>query len=284
MATVTRYLGTCPVCYGEHKLQKMLVVLHGYERPGYGEINGKCPGVGWPPFEVSPDGTIAYVERRLQPDLEGSEDFLRRAEAGQVTEVRVETLVSTGWGKRERAYKTLTPADDHAFREALRRAVINTENHVRHLTQDIAERTQKVARWQKEPVRTEEEVVQARERLTDAKRAQIDEVRAAKQAKRAGLDAKQRAREQEKLDLIEEYRELFNHLAAQPDTEAVRAEARQHWVQLHKRMDKKSYLHFYPPRLEADEALIALGLAVPASTVGRYPDYAHELGWTPRRS
>lgn len=287
MTTVTRYIGTCPVCYGEHKLEQdkrrtgLRVVLHGYRRPGDGMVHGTCYGVGWEPFEVSPDGTIAYVERVLQPDLTASAEFLRRAAAGLVTEVRVETIKSVGWGKREREYKTLTPAAGREFEQALRRQVINTENHVRHLTQDIDERTQKVERWREEPVRTEEEVVQARERMTSEKRAKIQETRDARAAKRAALDAKQAAREQEQLDLIEEYHGIFLQLASRP-TAAAKEEAKQHWVRMHKRMNKKGYLHFYPPRLEADLALIALGLAAPPKTSGRWPDYANDLGWAPR--
>lgn len=280
MVTATRYIGTCPVCYGHHKLHKGVVVLHGYLRPGDGYIRGNCPGVGWQPFELSPDGTIAFIEVNLQPDLDRSEAFLSRLLDGTVSQLHVETYESVGWGKRERRLKAITP-DDVNWRSVLRSTIINTENHIRYLKRDIDERTQKVAAWRLEPVRTEQEVVQQKARMTDARRAQIDEARSAKRAKREALDAKERARVQEQLDLIEEYRELFHHLAAQRQTDAVRAEAKAAWVKMHKRMDKKGYLHFYPHKLQADESLQTLGLAV-ASSYGPGMAYSNDLGWEPR--
>lgn len=280
MVTATRYIGTCPVCYGQHKLHKGVVVLHGYLRPGDGYIRGNCPGVGWQPFELSPDGTIAFIEGHLQPDLDRSEQFLNKLLDGSITELRVEVYEPVGWGKRERKFKTITP-DDVNWRSVLRSTTINTENHIRYVKRDIDERTQKVAAWRLEPVHTEQEVVQQKARITDARRAQIDEARAGRRAKREALDAKARAREQEQLDLIEEYRELFHHLAAMPQTQAVRAEAKLAWVKMHKRMDKKGYLHFYPHKLQADESLETLGLALPYLTRAGMA-YSNDLGWEPR--
>lgn len=36
------------------------IVLHGYKRPGLGYLQGECFGNGWPPFELSAEGTKAY--------------------------------------------------------------------------------------------------------------------------------------------------------------------------------------------------------------------------------
>ena len=67
-ATVTRYVGKCPICEGDFKLttdaihgnfgdgQKM--VHHGYQRPGDGSgIIGDCYAVGRPAYEESCDVT-----------------------------------------------------------------------------------------------------------------------------------------------------------------------------------------------------------------------------------
>jgi hypothetical protein len=45
--------GTCQVCGGSHALDGTLIVLHGYERPGLGWINGRCSGVDSLPAEWS---------------------------------------------------------------------------------------------------------------------------------------------------------------------------------------------------------------------------------------
>lgn len=60
--------GTCPACFGGFKLRSRrgaehpLLVLHGYERPGWGYVNGRCFGVEYPPFELSPEGSKAWVK------------------------------------------------------------------------------------------------------------------------------------------------------------------------------------------------------------------------------
>jgi len=65
-------LGTCPCCFGTFKLllkgsrngsDKTMpgMVLHGYKRPGTGYAEGECHGVGWPPYELSKEGTENYL-------------------------------------------------------------------------------------------------------------------------------------------------------------------------------------------------------------------------------
>jgi len=53
--------GTCPCCFKNQKLKGGGMVLHGYRAPGLGAgFQGNCFGVGYPPFEVSAEGTKAY--------------------------------------------------------------------------------------------------------------------------------------------------------------------------------------------------------------------------------
>lgn len=54
--------GTCPVCFESVAVRSGDMVLHGYRRPGSGSVSGRCFGLGYPPFEVSPEGTIAYLK------------------------------------------------------------------------------------------------------------------------------------------------------------------------------------------------------------------------------
>lgn len=53
--------GTCPACFGDYVATPTKLVHHGYQRPGDGQIHGDCPGVGYPPYEVSCEGTQAYL-------------------------------------------------------------------------------------------------------------------------------------------------------------------------------------------------------------------------------
>lgn len=50
----TRQVGTCGFCNREVRVQQDKLVLHGYKRPGTGFAEGRCPGAGLPPYELSP--------------------------------------------------------------------------------------------------------------------------------------------------------------------------------------------------------------------------------------
>lgn len=81
--------GTCPVCFRNVKLSGPgLVVLHGYKRPGYGMTEGKCPGVGYPPFELSVKGVAAYLNQ-LTHMIAEEEAMLAKLRSGDVTELFV---------------------------------------------------------------------------------------------------------------------------------------------------------------------------------------------------
>lgn len=81
--------GTCGACLRNIKLEEKpgaplaVMVLHGYRRPGTGRTHGRCIGVGYPPYELSPEATKlvllgleqrlatidAYIEALLAPTL-----------------------------------------------------------------------------------------------------------------------------------------------------------------------------------------------------------------------
>lgn len=52
--TKTRHVGFCGFCWSSQKVQNGKLVLHGYKRPGTGFTEGRCPGVGLNPYEISP--------------------------------------------------------------------------------------------------------------------------------------------------------------------------------------------------------------------------------------
>lgn len=293
MTTVTRYVGTCPVCEGEYKLHRLKMVHHGYTRPGTGEIEGDCPGVGWPPFEISPDGAIHYLDNGLVPRLEKLTASLLSLKSGHVNELRKKDGYEGSFRNRVPKFKLLTRSDGYEFEQELRIRIRETERQVEWVSKDVTRLERKIEGWVEGPVRTEDEVQQVRQRMTDERRSVIEVARQAKRDKRTALDAKQAAREQEQIDLIQEYRDIFNRLAflandiGEKDSHGVLKEAKNHWVQMYKRKDKKSYLHFYPHRLEIPEALVQLKLAVldtpdaDASNPRSYI-YANDSGWEPQ--
>ena len=81
--------GTCPVCFRNVKISGSgSIMLHGYKRPGYGMTEGKCPGVGYPPFELSVKGVAAYLNQLVRMIAE-EEAMLAKLRSGDVTELFV---------------------------------------------------------------------------------------------------------------------------------------------------------------------------------------------------
>lgn len=280
---VTRYVGTCPVCERYHRLHKMRsMVHHGYQRPGDGAIHGDCSGVGWPAWELSPDGTINYLEE-ARKSLHHFEDFLHRLDAGQVHELTVQDgFERVGWGERIPKYKTVTTADGAEFERALDQKIREIAALADAWRRTVQYLIQKIPTWTAQPLITEEEEMRRRESAPE--RVQARQAREAKRAerdaKRARIDATNRARTDEKLALINEYRDLFNTLAFDPSY-ANKQAASHHWIKMHARKKKKGYLDFYYNELGVDEALIALDLAKRVSW-GRGVSYADAWGGAPR--
>src|SRR5262245_43138099 len=55
--------GTCQVCGGTYKIVRGFISLHGYKRPGYGEIHGKCFGSRCLPFETDRAVLGEWIEK-----------------------------------------------------------------------------------------------------------------------------------------------------------------------------------------------------------------------------
>jgi hypothetical protein len=287
----TRYIGKCGVCEGDFKLthsQKhpsvdspgFRLVHHGYKRPGDGEIHGDCYAVGMPPLEISTEPTeeyLAMVEKRLQMQR----DYLARLEGGEIVELRKASQWDRGTGLPI-GWKTLTPADGYEFKDELRGTIRTVRYNIQNLEREAARLDRLIQGWVRLPVRTIEEETEKKQAAAAERQAKLQAARDVRQAKRDAIDQKKAAREQEKLDLMNEYREIFNRLAFD-GSKAALIEASLQWQKMQKRKRKKSYLNFQEPDLEIDQTLMALGLAVPRRNPhGRWQyNYANEFAWTP---
>lgn len=69
----------CPCCLREIAVGKNgLMVLHGYQRPGDGEVYGSCMGVDFPPVERSDEGfkfMVKYFKRKIEVTIETIENI-----------------------------------------------------------------------------------------------------------------------------------------------------------------------------------------------------------------
>ena len=102
-------LGTCPVCERPIRVRTGKIVHHGYARPGRGHIVGDCYGVGHPPYEVSSDGTRAYLGKVVRPRLDMARDYLDRLERNEVEVLHAEESVPVPTTKDRRGIPRADP-------------------------------------------------------------------------------------------------------------------------------------------------------------------------------
>ena len=87
--------GSCGVCFANVKLREGKLVLHGYERPGDGQIAGRCIGTGLLPYEVSTDGLEAKLDW-MREELPGVVERIRRLENDEVGDFDFDRITKDG--------------------------------------------------------------------------------------------------------------------------------------------------------------------------------------------
>jgi hypothetical protein len=128
--------GTCPVCYQNIKLSPAsTMVLHGYKRPGHGTVHGSCFGVGYPAFEVSPKGIIAYLEKGIEPSLKVTQARLVALEAGSIQQIMI--------GSRN---NVVTP-EDPRWPNLLADTIRDTKTRIRQIEMDHAAYSRLKLHW-----------------------------------------------------------------------------------------------------------------------------------------
>ena len=133
--------GSCPVCFQNIKA-KPEIVLHGYRRPGTGQVYGNCFGMGFLPFEVSVKGTKAYLDEKLEPQLKDLQKYLGDLKAGKVKELR---------SNRGRD-KVITPADQ-GWDYELKNAIENMEKYkIPNLEAFVAAYRRLIQHWKERPL------------------------------------------------------------------------------------------------------------------------------------
>jgi len=139
--------GSCPCCFRNIKLKDATgerlptMVNHGYQRPGWGQNEGNCYGVGFPPFELSPEGT-KHVVGVLQNNLQAVEAALVRFRDPNLNSLSV---------AEGRTFRTITPESPDWARELKSRIEENT-SRAKWLKSDIKDFTRLINEWKQEPL------------------------------------------------------------------------------------------------------------------------------------
>ena len=226
MTTSTKYVGTCPVCENRQKVRDGLMVHHGYQRPGWGQIVGDCFAVGMEPYETSPRGCELYLES-LQESLK-----LAYAALDNLKVAKKVTFTLKPWRSTDKPESfELNEGDAQRYTDR-GRAIPSFDKHkanlvalgeqeIKHIGSEITRITRRITAWKpSELTKVEEEVAKdraAKKAASEAKKAERAAKAAAKQAKADERRAKQIAKV---MPQVEEARRRLDE-AAPKGTKAV---------------------------------------------------------------
>lgn len=202
----TRYVGTCGFCGKEQRVQDNQLVLHGYKRPGHGYTEGRCPGVGNPPYELSPL-TAKMGLRYFTGLLDEVNDDMSRLESDPLS-----YTVEVGFRNKElltiaQAVDRKNPNSSYrqmliddmvkSVKSSLRSKMITLKDYVSTFEKRVID-------WVEKPLKTFDE---------DVAQKSSD-----RQEKKTAADAKRQAKyEEHKSKLIERVKSSFAKLRTQED-------------------------------------------------------------------
>lgn len=210
MTTHLRHLGTCPVCQGTWKVRNSLLVHHGYQRPGTGEIYGDCFGVSRKPHELSPETAELYLRSVVVPELGAAEQIA--GHLGPPNEPDV--LPFDVWNPQTRQHDRMLRRREDVAAYDWRRRLDSVRDAAHRRMGSLREEAKRVetliATWQLRPLLTIEELERGEReaKATQQSRASADrEQRSA----HALLNLQQRVDRAVKKQDAGELTELFTH-------------------------------------------------------------------------
>lgn len=168
-ATKTSPRGTCQVCFRRQVAKPKRgqkgprMVVHGYNRPGYGAIEGECPGHGEVPFELSCEVTKC-IRNITERHIEGIRKRLQDAQTGRTKSLSIEVRtgrdqksyqptyeiieIEPGWENTDKSfYSFRTDTWDTRLREHIAQ-LQRDERRQQHLLDDL---TTRIAEWRYNP-------------------------------------------------------------------------------------------------------------------------------------
>lgn len=132
--------GTCGVCGGNYKMKTGRLVDHGFIIPrDWGGRQGRCFGVGYEPFEVSPKACQDYI-KLIKGEMEKYGKLLKKAQDGKLNKLMVK-----GSGFKAKM-EEITPEDPNWDRQ-LKMYIVNIEGQLRAMNSDLERYTEIVNNW-----------------------------------------------------------------------------------------------------------------------------------------
>jgi hypothetical protein len=152
---------TCPVCFGMFKLvpktkkgkDKTMpgMILHGYKRPGTGWIEGNCFGQDWPPFELSPEGTQAWLVR-MEKFEKGQRKHFEYLRSGNVTELSAgDAKIKDGKFVPSTIFRK-SEMDPREWDKMFQKVLQDAEDDLRRIEFECDRLRKLIAAWKPEPL------------------------------------------------------------------------------------------------------------------------------------
>ncbi len=138
------FIGTCQWCLGEYKVNSNKeIVLHGYQRPGYGYTVGNCQGIYHPPFEYDYELTkqrISYEEAQIT-------DFKNK-----IPQIQKAKKLPNRFYKKDSLEEEFIYPDNPHFDHTKRILVANCEGMIRYIERMVDYLKSVVNTWEKKAI------------------------------------------------------------------------------------------------------------------------------------
>jgi hypothetical protein len=145
--------GSCGGCFRNVKLKASgglpTVVNHGFTRPGWGSIQGNCISAGFPPFELSPEGT-KHLVKVLILQQEKLRELLAQIDAGTLDIL----FVVPG------DVRSLVRLGDRGWNKGVETAKRKFPDMIKSMASDIKPLERLIADWKERPLPAEGAIVQ----------------------------------------------------------------------------------------------------------------------------
>ena len=154
------FIGTCQWCFGEYKVNpRRQVVLHGYQRPGYGHTVGNCQGYNHAPFDDAHDLTDKRIVL-LKEEIDKLNSQIKMIDSGKVKKLKNPHFLAANDPRRsDRWFRASEQSDteyytpEHReFPRYLRTLRANLESEAKYIGDIVTYLEEQVANWTKKPI------------------------------------------------------------------------------------------------------------------------------------
>ena len=267
MKLITTIVGTCSICEREIAVQRGDLVHHGYQRPGYGFIQGDCFGVGYAPYERSTRACLNY-QALAKANARHLQEEIAKLESGATTYLVQHHYRPYGSPSKDEFALGVTDPAIWAYQVKREITRLKAEKNLEEY--EVGRMNGLLERWELRELGSETRAGAKERAEREARAKERAEKKAVRDAKRAALDAKNAAKKERAEALQAKYKEQLEALVEKAvATDAVNSPAtRAAALALFAAFEKEAkggkglpVLHFHVQAFKWDHLLLQVGLA-----------------------